>query len=175
MSGGRKRVEGPVEYSTEERRSKRRLDALESYLSAQDIQEIIPHRFPFLLIDRILEIVPGEKAVGLKNVTINEPFFQGHFPGEPVMPGVLIAEAMAQVGAVALLSRAEFKGKLALFRGIDKFRFRGMVRPGDTLIIEVVLTGLKGVVGRGKGRARVEGKVVASGELVFALADRSSG
>ena len=93
---------------------------MENYLSAREIQEIIPHRYPFLLVDKILEILPGEKAVGLKNVTVNEPFFQGHFPGEPVMPGVLIAEAMAQVGAVALLSRPEFKGKLALFRGIDK-------------------------------------------------------
>ena len=172
MSSGRKGAEKPAETVPQKGRTKRRLGALESYLSAWDIQEIIPHRYPFLLVDKILEIVPGEKAVGLKNVTINEPFFQGHFPGEPVMPGVLIAEAMAQVGAVALLSRAEFKGKLVLFRGIDKFRFRGMVRPGDTLIIEVVLTGLKGVVGRGKGRARVEGKNVAAGELVFALADR---
>lgn len=146
---------------------------MENYLSVQKIQEIIPHRYPFLLVDRILEIVPGEKAVGLKNVTVNEPFFQGHFPGEPVMPGVLIAEALAQVGAVALLSRAEFKGKLALFRGIDKFRFRGLVRPGDTLRLETVLTGLKGVVGRGRGRALVEGKVVAAGELIFALAERT--
>ncbi len=145
---------------------------MENYLSAREIQEIIPHRYPFLLVDKILEILPGEKAVGLKNVTVNEPFFQGHFPGEPVMPGVLIAEAMAQVGAVALLSRPEFKGKLALFRGIDKLRFRGIVRPGDTLIMEVVLTGLRGVVGRGKGRAQVEGKNVASGELIFALAER---
>jgi 3-hydroxyacyl-[acyl-carrier-protein] dehydratase len=145
---------------------------LENNLSVQDIQKIIPHRYPFLLVDKILEIVPGEKAIGLKNVTINEPFFQGHFPGEPVMPGVLIAEALAQVGAVALLSRAGFRGKLALFRGIDKFRFRGLVCPGDTLILETVLTGLKGVVGRGKGRALVEGKTVAAGELIFALADR---
>lgn len=146
---------------------------MEGNLSVEDIQKIIPHRYPFLLVDRILEIVPGEKAVGLKNVTVNEPFFQGHFPGEALMPGVLIAEALAQVGAVALLSRAEFRGKLALFRGIDKFRFRGMVVPGDTLHLEVVLTGLKGVVGRGKGKAFVEGKVVAAGELIFALADRS--
>lgn len=146
---------------------------MENYLSVQDIQEIIPHRYPFLLVDKILEIVPGEKAVGLKNVTVNEPFFQGHFPGKPVMPGVLVAEALAQVGAVALLSRAEFKGKLALFRGIDKFRFRGQVCPGDTLRLETVLTRLKGVVGRGRGRALVEGKVVAAGELIFALAERT--
>lgn len=148
------------------------MSAWDGHLSIREIQEIIPHRPPFLLVDKIIELVPGEKAIGLKNVTINEPFFQGHFPGEPVMPGVLIAEAMAQVGAVALLSQAEFRGKLALFRGIDKLRFRGMVRPGDILVMEVVLTAMKGVVGRGRGRARVGDKNVAAGELVFALADR---
>ncbi|MGI6318008.1 MAG: 3-hydroxyacyl-ACP dehydratase FabZ [Dethiobacteria bacterium] len=141
-------------------------------LTAGEIQEIIPHRYPFLMVDRILEVVSGEKAVGIKNVSMNEPYFQGHFPGNPVMPGVLIVEAMAQVGAVALLSRDEFKGKLALFRGIDKLRFREVVRPGDTLTIEVALTGLKGVVGRGKGRAWVDKKLVASGELIFALVKR---
>lgn len=145
---------------------------MKSILSVLEIQELIPHRYPFLLVDRIIELVSGEKAVGLKNVTFNEPFFQGHFPGEPVMPGVLIVEALAQVGAVALLSKNEFKGKLALFRGIDKLRFRDIVRPGDTLILEVVLTGMRGVVGRGKGRASVGEKVVTSGELIFALADR---
>jgi len=147
---------------------------MEEVLSAREIQEIIPHRYPFLLVDRMLEIVAGERAIGLKNVTANEPYFQGHFPGEPVMPGALVVEAMAQVGAVALLSRDEFKGKLALFRGIDRCRFRGIVRPGDTLIIEVVLTGLKGAVGRGKGRVHVGDKLVASAELIFALADRDS-
>jgi 3-hydroxyacyl-[acyl-carrier-protein] dehydratase len=147
---------------------------MEEVLSAREIQAIIPHRYPFLLVDRILEIVAGERAIGLKNVTANEPYFQGHFPGEPVMPGALMVEAMAQVGAVALLSRGEFKGKLALFRGIDRCRFRGIVRPGDTLIIEVVLTGLKGVVGRGKGQVHVGDKLVASAELIFALADRDS-
>ncbi len=139
-------------------------------LSAQEVQKILPHRYPFLLVDRIEEVVPGEKAVGLKNVTVNEPFFRGHFPGEPIMPGVLILEALAQVGAVAVLSREEFRGRLVLFRGIDRCRFRGTVRPGDTLRLEVELVSFKGVVGKGKGRALVEGKVVASGELVFALA-----
>ncbi|NMB41955.1 MAG: 3-hydroxyacyl-ACP dehydratase FabZ [Firmicutes bacterium] len=143
---------------------------MEGPLSAADIKRIIPHRYPFLLVDKITEVVAGQKAVGLKNVTVNEPYFQGHFPGDPVMPGVLILEAMAQVGAVALLSKNEFKGKLALFRGIDKCRFRGIVRPGDTLKIEVSLTGLKGVVGRGKGQAYVGERLVASAELVFALA-----
>lgn len=144
-------------------------------LTSVEIQEIIPHRYPFLMVDRILEIVSGEKAVGIKNVSMNEPFFQGHFPGNPVMPGVLIVEAMAQVGAVALLSRDEFKGKLVLFRGIDKLRFREVVHPGDTLTIEVALTGLKGVVGRGKGRAWVGKKLAASGELIFALVEREEG
>ena len=144
---------------------------MEENLSAAVIQGFIHHRYPFLLVDRIVEIVTGERAVGLKNVTVNEPYFQGHFPGNPVMPGVLIVEAMAQVGAVALLSRREFKGKLALYRGIDRCRFRGMVRPGDTLLIEVTLTGKKGVVGRGKGQARVGNKTVASAELIFALSD----
>lgn len=142
-------------------------------LSAKDIQEILPHRYPFLLVDRIEEIVPGEKAVGIKNVTVNEPFFQGHFPGEPIMPGVLIVEAMAQVGAVALLGQGENRGKLVLFTGINKFKFKEMVRPGDTLVMEVTLTGIRGNFGRGEGEARVGDKVVASGELLFAMVDRN--
>ena len=142
-------------------------------LPVEAIQAIIPHRYPFLLVDRILEMEPGQRAVGLKNVSVNEPYFQGHFPGEPVMPGVLMVEAMAQVGAVALLSGDGLEGKLALFRGIDKCRFRGIVRPGDTLRIEVALTGFKGVVGRGKGQVHVGDRLVASAELVFALADRA--
>ncbi len=140
--------------------------------SRREIEEIIPHRPPFLLVDRITELVPGEKARGIKDVQAEEPYFKGHFPGEPVMPGVLIVEALAQVGAVALLSKEENRGKLALFRGIDNFKFRGVVRPGSTLELEVTLTALKGVAGRGRARARLFGKVVASGELVFALAER---
>lgn len=140
-------------------------------LDINEIQKIIPHRPPFLLIDRITEVVPGEKAVGLKNVTMNEPFFVGHFPGYPVMPGVLIVEALAQVGSVAMLMVEANKGKLGFFAGIDGFRFRGQVKPGDTLELEVEITRLKGPIGKGKGTAKVDGKVVAEGELMFALSD----
>jgi 3-hydroxyacyl-[acyl-carrier-protein] dehydratase len=120
-------------------------------------------------VDRILELVPGERAVGLKNVTCNEPFFQGHFPGYPVMPGVLIVEAMAQVGAAAILANEENHGKLALFTGIDKLRFRRQVTPGDTLRLEMEILKMRGPVGKGRGKASVDGKIVASGELMFAL------
>lgn len=140
-------------------------------LDINEIQKIIPHRPPFLLVDRITEVVPGERAVGLKNVTMNEPYFVGHFPGYPVMPGVLIVEALAQVGSVAMLMVEANKGKLGFFAGIDGFRFRGQVKPGDTLTLEVEITRLKGPIGKGKGTAKVDGKVVAEGELMFALSD----
>jgi len=136
-----------------------------------EILKVIPHRYPFLLVDRILEVEPGRRAVGLKQVTINEPFFQGHFPGYPIMPGVLIVEALAQVGAVAVLSLPENRGKLALFAGIDNFRFRRPVVPGDSLRLEVELVRMRGTVGKGQARALVDGQVVADGELMFALAD----
>ncbi|CAI9000284.1 MULTISPECIES: 3-hydroxyacyl-ACP dehydratase FabZ [unclassified Brevibacillus] len=138
-------------------------------LDIMQIQEIIPHRYPFLLIDKIEELELGKKAVGIKNVTVNEPFFQGHFPGYPVMPGVLIVEALAQVGAVAMLSMEEHQGKIGLFAGIDEFRFKDQVKPGDTLVLEVELTRVRGTVGKGHGRALVNGKVVAEGGLMFAL------
>ncbi|MFD2615528.1 3-hydroxyacyl-ACP dehydratase FabZ [Paenibacillus gansuensis] len=140
-------------------------------LDIKQIQEIIPHRYPFLLIDRILEVEEGKRAVGLKNVTMNEPFFEGHFPGYPVMPGVLIVEALAQVGAVAMLKLDSNRGKLGMFAGIDGFRFRGQVTPGDTLILEVNMTRLKGPVGKGQAVAKVGDEVVAEGELMFALVD----
>ena len=124
-------------------------------LNIQQIKEIIPHRYPMLLIDRVEELVDGEKVIAKKNVTINEPFFQGHFPHEPVMPGVLIVEAMAQAGAVALLSLEQFKGKTAYFGGIDKAKFRQKVTPGDTLILEVEIIKVKSSAGIGKGIARV--------------------
>ncbi|UUZ82607.1 3-hydroxyacyl-ACP dehydratase FabZ [Paenibacillus sp. P26] len=141
-------------------------------LDAVQIQEIIPHRHPFLLVDRILEVEPGVRAVGLKNVTVNEDFFVGHFPGYPVMPGVLIVEALAQVGSVAMLLVEANRGKLGFFAGIDNFRFRGQVVPGDTLTLEVNITRLKGSIGKGQATAKVGDKVVAEGELMFALADR---
>ena len=142
-------------------------------LDVQQIMEIIPHRPPFLLVDRILECEPGVRAVGIKNVTINEPFFVGHFPGEPIMPGVLIVEALAQVGAVAMLSSEANQGKLALFAGIDQVRFRGKVVPGDTLQLELVVTRAKGSVGKGAAKATVNGQVVVEGELMFALQPRT--
>ena len=120
-------------------------------LNIQQIKEIIPHRYPMLLIDRVEELIDGEKVIAKKNVTINEPFFQGHFPHEPVMPGVLIVEAMAQAGAVALLSLEQFRGKTAYFGGIDKAKFRQKVTPGDTLILEVEIIKVKSSAGIGKG------------------------
>lgn len=138
-------------------------------LTIQQIKEIIPHRYPMLLIDRIEEMEEGKKVVAKKNVTINEPFFQGHFPHEPVMPGVLIVEAMAQAGAVALLSLENFRGKTAYFGGIDKAKFRQKVTPGDTLRLEVEILKVKSVAGIGKGIAYVDGKKVAEAELTFMI------
>src|SRR5690606_25188541 len=128
-------------------------------LDITQIQQIIPHRPPFLLIDRILEVEAGKRAVGIKQVTMNEPHFTGHFPDYPVMPGVLIVEALAQVGAVAILQVEENRGKLAFFAGIDKFRFRGQVTPGDTLRLEMEITRLKGTIGKGQATAKVGDKV----------------
>ena len=140
-----------------------------SLMDIVQIKEIIPHRYPMLLIDRVEELMEGQRIVAKKNVTINEPFFQGHFPHEPVMPGVLIVEAMAQAGAVALLSLPQFKEKTAYFGGIDKAKFRKKVTPGDTLIIEVEILKIKANAGLGKGIARVDGKKVAEAELTFMI------
>ncbi len=141
-------------------------------LNIQEIMAIIPHRFPFLLIDRILELEPGQRAVAEKLVSINEPFFQGHFPDYPIMPGVLIVEALAQTGCVAALSLPEYKEKLGIFAGIDAVRFRKPVTPGDTLRLEVTFDKIRRGIGKGRGVATVGGQLVCEGELLFALTDR---
>ena len=138
-------------------------------LDVNQIMEIIPQRSPFLMIDRLEEYIPGESAIAYKNVCINEPFFQGHFPGNPIMPGVLIVEAMAQTGAVAVLSLEENKGKNALFGGIDKLKFKKQVVPGDVLKLEVKIIKRKGPIGVGEAIATVDGKLAAKGELTFAI------
>jgi 3-hydroxyacyl-[acyl-carrier-protein] dehydratase len=138
-------------------------------LNINEIKAIIPHRYPFLLLDTVEEMEAGQRVVAKKNVTVNEQFFQGHFPEEPVMPGVLIIEALAQAGAVALLSMPEFKGKTAYFGGIDKAKFRKKVTPGDTLMLEVEILKVKAIAGIGRGVATVNGKKVAEAELTFMI------
>lgn len=138
-------------------------------MNIKEIKEILPHRYPFLLVDRITEIEEGKSIKGYKNVTANEEFFNGHFPNEPVMPGVLILEAIAQVGAVALLSKEGFKGKIPLFAGADKVRFRQKVVPGDKLELSCEIIKLRGPVGIGKGIASVDGKKVCEAEIMFAI------
>ena len=140
-------------------------------LDARQIQEIIPHRYPMLLVDRILELEPGVRAVGIKNVSHGDAFFVGHFPGYPLMPGVLIVEALAQVGAVALLQLPEYRGKLAFFAGIDGVRFKRPVVPGDVLRLEVELGKLRRGFGSGTATATVEGQLAAQGQLLFAIGD----
>lgn len=138
-------------------------------LGIKEIQNIIPHRYPFLLVDKVEELEPGKKAVGYKNVTMNEYFFQGHFKEEPVMPGVLQIEALAQLGAIALLSVEEFKGKIAYFGGINKAKFRRKVVPGDVLKLEVEIIKMKGPAGIGKAIATVDGEKAAEAEIMFAV------
>ena len=135
-------------------------------MDINEIKEILPHRYPFLLIDKVISM-EGNKIVAIKNVTVNENYFQGHFPAEAVMPGVLIIEALAQTGAVAILSKNEFKGKIAYFAGIDKAKFRRKVIPGDILRLEVEITKLRGRAGLGYGLAYVDDKKVCEGELTF--------
>lgn len=136
---------------------------------AQQIMELIPHRYPFLLVDRITECVPGEYAVGYKNLTWNEPFFQGHFPNNPIMPGVLQIEAMAQCSAPILLSMEKFSGKLALFAGIENARFKGIVRPGDRLDMRIELIKLKGPIGKSHAVGSVDGKVVVESDMTVCI------
>ena len=134
-------------------------------LEAADIMRILPHRYPFLLVDRVVELEPGRRAVGIKQVTANEPQFTGHFPGRPIMPGVLMVEALAQAAGIAVLSLDEYRGKLGLFAGIDDCRFKRMVVPGDTLRLEVTVEKLRGMFGRVKAVASVEGEVAVEATL----------
>lgn len=141
-------------------------------MNIEEIMQILPHRYPFLMVDRILELYPGEKALGIKNLSVNEPFFQGHFPGKPVMPGVLMIEAMAQVGACALLAQEEYKNKLALLAGVERIRFRQQAVPGDTLYISTELVSLRSNIGKGKGLIKIDNKTICAGEFLFALAEK---
>ena len=140
-----------------------------SKMTKKDIENIIPHRAPFLLIDEILEIEPGKRIKGVKHVSEEEYYFKGHFPGNPIMPGVLQVETIAQAGAVAVLILPENKGKLVLFAGIDKARFKRMVKPGDELIIEVEIESFRRNIGKGKGRATVDGELACAADIMFAL------
>ncbi|MFZ0445125.1 MAG: 3-hydroxyacyl-ACP dehydratase FabZ [Bacillus sp. (in: firmicutes)] len=141
-------------------------------LDINQIKEIIPHRYPFLLVDRILEVEEGKRAIGIKNVSANEEFFNGHFPDYPVMPGVLIVEALAQVGAVAMLMKEENHGRLAFFAGIDNCRFKRQVVPGDQLRLEVEMVRLRSTFGKGKAVATVDGELVCEAEIMFALSEK---
>jgi 3-hydroxyacyl-[acyl-carrier-protein] dehydratase len=143
-------------------------------MNVEDIMKVIPHRYPFLLIDRIVELEPGVRAVAIKQVTINEPFFQGHFPDYPIMPGVLIVEALAQTGAVAGMVVPENQGKIALFAGIEAVRFRKPVVPGDTLRLEVTIQAMKRGIGKASALATVDGALACEGMLTFALVNRQA-
>jgi 3-hydroxyacyl-[acyl-carrier-protein] dehydratase len=148
---------------------------METVLDSQAIQELLPHRYPFLLVDRIIELVPKKRIVGIKQVSINEPYFQGHFPSAPVMPGVLVIEALAQVGAVlALREIADRDSKLVLFTGIREARFRKPVVPGDTLTLEVTALRIGSRVQRMRGEAKVDGQLVADAEIMSIIADRGT-
>lgn len=140
-----------------------------SLMDIGQIKEIIPHRYPFLLVDKVTHMEEGKRVTGFKNVTINEPFFQGHFPNYPVMPGVLILEALAQVGAIAVLHMEENKGKIGFLAGVDKCRFKRQVVPGDQLTLDVEILRMKGPIGKGKGTATVNGEVACQAEIMFAI------
>lgn len=138
-------------------------------LDIQKIKAIIPHRYPFLLVDKVTEMEEGKRVCGFKNVSANEPFFEGHFPEYPVMPGVLILEALAQVGAIAVLDMEQNKGKIGFLAGVDKCRFKREVKPGDQLQLEVEIIRMRGAIGKGKGRATVDGELACEAEIMFAI------
>lgn len=138
-------------------------------MDIKEIKEILPHRYPFLLVDRVTEVIEGKSVKGYKNVTINEPFFQGHFPIQPIMPGVLILEAMAQLGGIAILTMEQFKGKIPMFAGADRVRWRKPVVPGDKLELSCEIVKLRGPIGIGKAVATVDGKKVCEAEITFAI------
>lgn len=141
-------------------------------MDINEIMEILPHRYPFLLVDKVEEMIQGKSIKAYKNVSINEPFFQGHFPGKPVMPGVLILEALAQAGALVVLSMDEYKGKIPLFAGAEKVKWRQVVTPGDKLELNVEMIRLRGKMGIGKAIASVNGKKACEAEIMFAIGDR---
>lgn len=140
-------------------------------IDINDIKKILPHRYPFLLVDRVLELIPNQRIVALKNVTVNENFFNGHFPSKPVMPGVLIIESMAQAAGLVMLSQEEHKGKIPYFTGIDNARFRKPIVPGDQIIIEVDVIKVRGSVGRVKAVAKTDNQIATEAELMFVLGD----
>lgn len=140
-------------------------------MDVKQIKETIPHRYPFLLVDKVIEMEEGQRVEAIKNVTVNEPFFQGHFPDYPVMPGVLIIEALAQTGAMAVLGKEQNKGKIGFLAGVDKCRFKKQVTPGDQLKLEVEIIREKGPIGKGKGTATVDGKLACEAEITFAIQD----
>ncbi|GAX44511.1 beta-hydroxyacyl-(acyl-carrier-protein) dehydratase FabZ [Tolypothrix sp. NIES-4075] len=165
-------VKDPDSASTKSQTNETNTSETKTIFTIQEIQKLLPHRYPFALVDRIIDYVPGNRAVGIKNVTFNEPQFQGHFPGQPIMPGVLIVEAMAQVGGIVLTQLPELEGGLFLFAGIDKVRFRRQVVPGDQLVMTVELLWVKQRrFGKMQARAEVDGQLAAEGELMFSLAN----
>ena len=143
-------------------------------LTREQIKEIIPHRDPFLLLDEVIELEPGQQVVALRHVSQDEYYFAGHFPGNPIMPGVLQVEALAQAGAVAVLSLPENQGKLVLFAGIDGVRFKRIVKPGETLRLEVAMTKMRAAIGKGEAKATVDGELVCKATLTFAIADNEA-
>ncbi len=139
-------------------------------MDIKEIMDILPHRYPFLMVDRIIDLIPGKSATGIKNVSINEPYFAGHFTDHPIMPGVLMVEAMAQVGACAILGEEKYRHQLAYLAGVDHVRFKRMAVPGDTLLISTELIKVRGNIGKAKGKITVNDELVCSGEFLFAIA-----